>query len=138
MIAHLTILYVTQIINQLNDILKEKENEVTLLSQRQISDDDKFALESIPSTLVQLSQSQQRNVELQKRLSTTEEMWAESLSNEKAAMQSVSDLVQKFNKRWAELTRTAFTDHHDSPSDRNDCRPEQIRITLLPVRCGTS
>ncbi len=117
LIAHLTILYFVHFKYQLNDILKEKEIELTLLSQRQVSDDDRVTLESIPSTLLQLSHSQQRNIELQKRLSTTEEMWAESLSNEKAAMQSVSDLVQKFNKRWAELTSTAFTEHHDSPSD---------------------
>ena len=38
-------------------------------------------------------------------------MWSQTLSNEKAAMQSVSDLVQKFNKRWVELTNTTFTEH---------------------------
>ena len=37
LIAHVTILYCIRFINQLNDIFKEKANE--------ISDDDKFALE---------------------------------------------------------------------------------------------
>lgn len=95
---------------QLNVLLKEKENEITLLSQRQLSDDDRLKLESIPSTILQLQQSQQQNIELQTRLKTTEQMWSQTLSNEKAAMQSVSDLVQKFNKRWVELTNTANTE----------------------------
>jgi E3 ubiquitin-protein ligase BRE1 len=95
---------------QLNVLLKEKEDEITLLSQRQLSDDDRLKLESIPSTILQLQQSQQQNIELQTRHKTTEQMWSQTLSNEKAAMQSVSDLVQKFNKRWAELTNTANTE----------------------------
>ena len=95
---------------QLNVLMKEKENEITLLSQRQLSDDDRLKLESMPSTILQLQQSQQQNIELQTRLKTTEQMWSQTLSNEKAAMQSVSDLVQKFNKRWVELTNTANTE----------------------------
>ena len=56
-------------------------------------------LESIPSTLLQLPGISITTTErwIAKRLSTTEEMWVELLSNEKAAMPSVSDLVQKFN-----------------------------------------
>jgi hypothetical protein len=100
--------------------LKEKEAEITLLSQRQLSDEDRLKLESIPSTLLQLHQAQQQNVKLQSRLTTTEQMWSQSLSNEKSAMQSVSDLVQKFNKRWTELTTTAFAATHDSLATINE------------------
>ena len=98
----------------MNELLKEKEAELTLLSQRQLSDEDRLKLESIPSTLLQLHQAQQQNVELHSRLTTTEQRWSQSLSNEKAAMHSVSDLVQKFNKRWTELTTTTFAATHDS------------------------
>lgn len=99
---------------QLNVLLKEKEDEITSLSQRQLSDDDRLKLESIPSTILQLQQSQQQNIELQTRLKTTGQMWSQTLSNEKAAMQSVSDLVQKFNKRWVELTNMANTEQEGS------------------------
>ena len=100
--------------------MKEKEAELTLLSQRQLSDEDRLKLESIPSTLLQLHQAQQQNVELHSRLTTTEQRWSQSLSNEKAAMQSVSDLVQKFNKRWTELTTTTFAATHDSLATINE------------------
>ena len=35
-------------------------------------------------------------------------------------MQSVSDLVQKFNKRWTELTTTTFAATHDSLATINE------------------
>jgi hypothetical protein len=85
---------------QLNTQLIQKENDVTRLSQRQLSDADRTKLESLPATLLQLHQSEQQNIKLQSKLEKTEQMWSQALGNEKAAMNSVSDLQSKFSKRW--------------------------------------
>jgi E3 ubiquitin-protein ligase BRE1 len=45
----------------------------------------------------------------------TEQMWSQALGNEKAAMNSVSDLQSKFSKRWTELSIAAFS----TPEHRN-------------------
>jgi hypothetical protein len=94
--------------------LKEKEHEITKLSQRQLSHEDRCKLESIPATLLRLQTSEKHLEELQSKLKITEQRWSQSMGNEKAALHTVSDLIQKFNKRWTELTTNAFTIRHGS------------------------
>jgi E3 ubiquitin-protein ligase BRE1 len=64
-----------------------------------------------------LQHEQEQNVLLQSKLALTEQLWSQTLSNEKAAVKSVSDLVQKFNKRWTELTISTFSADRDSTSN---------------------
>lgn len=90
--------------SQLNSTLKEKENEITLLSQKQLPEDAAAKLESLESTLSQLQSSKAQNAELEIKLGKTEQRWSQSLGNEKAAVAALSELVSKFNKRWLELT----------------------------------
>jgi hypothetical protein len=84
---------------QLNTQLIQKANDVTRLSQRQLSDVDRTKLESLPATLLQLHQSEQQNIELQSKVEKTEQMWSQALGNEKATMNSVSDLQSKFSRQ---------------------------------------
>jgi E3 ubiquitin-protein ligase BRE1 len=84
--------------------LKEKENEITLLCQKQLPEDVAVKLETLQSTLFQLQTSQAQNAELQVKLEKIEQRWSQSLGNEEAAVAALSEMVNKFNKRWLELT----------------------------------
>jgi Zinc finger, C3HC4 type (RING finger) len=84
--------------------LKENENQITVLSQRQLSDDDVGKLESLQATLLQLQTSQTETTELRSKVEITERMWSQALGNEKAAVTALSELINKFNKRWSELS----------------------------------
>ena len=60
-------------------------------------------------------------------------MWSQTLTNEKAAMQSVTDLVQKFNKRWIELTSSTISSDRDSPSTQSVTVDNTAENTILSL-----
>jgi E3 ubiquitin-protein ligase BRE1 len=130
---------------QLNSTLKEKESEITKLSQKQLPNDVAVKLESLQSTLSQLQSSQAQNAELQIKLETTEQRWSQSLGNEKAAVAALSELVNKFNKRWLELTSFskynastettgATTEHIEANAETLDsATPLSATNSILPL-----
>lgn len=91
-------------ISQLNTEISQKEERITQLSQRQLTDDDTKRLEELESTKLQLQTVEKTAVDLRSRIERREERWALALGNEKAIVESSNELIGKFNKRWAELT----------------------------------
>ena len=88
----------------MTDQIKEKELAVNKLSITQQSEEDAEKLQSLAATQMQLETKEQRVQELEKTLAKTKEKWAQTMGNEKAALDSVDEQVQKFQKRWAEIT----------------------------------
>lgn len=88
----------------MNLLLNKKQQQISELSKRQLSDEDTSKLESLQSTLLQLRTAQNRVTELESKLEKTQEKWSLALGNEKTALGAVDDLISKFNKRWLELS----------------------------------
>jgi E3 ubiquitin-protein ligase BRE1 len=82
----------------------------------------------------------QKNLdEMREKLAKTEERWAQSLGNEKAAVTAVEELIAKFNKRWAEVanqngmaTSTSMTSATEDDSVQAGSVDDEKIIASLP------
>ena len=88
---------------KLSEKVKEKELVVNKLSLTQQSEEDAENLKTLEATKLQLRAKEDRIKDLERIVSETREKWAQALGNEKAALASVEEQLQKFQKRWAEI-----------------------------------
>jgi E3 ubiquitin-protein ligase BRE1 len=106
---------------QMNDLLKRKEERITHLSIKQLSDDDVEKLQQLEATSAKLKQATGKVEELQTTLNETRSHWAKALGNEKAALASIDEMTNKFNKRWSELAGNLQPDTNNDDSNSPEC-----------------
>lgn len=99
---------------QLNEIVTEKDEKITELSQRQFTKDDERKIEELERIRAQLGISESSLSALREKMDRKEKEWAQALGNEAAVADSVDELIQKFNKRWCELTGSEQTADEDT------------------------
>lgn len=103
-----------------------------------MTEEDSFKLESYETTILQQKMVQKNLEEMREKLAKTEERWAQSLGNEKAAVAAVEELIAKFNKRWAEVTNpngvgtTASTPATVDDSEQTGSVDDEKIIAPLP------
>lgn len=78
--------------------------KITDLSRRQLTKTDEDKIEELEKTRAQLGIVESTSTALREKLNRREKEWSQALGNETAAANSVDELIQKFNRRWCELT----------------------------------